>query len=341
MNHALLLLGGGTLATPALRWAREAGLRVILTDSDPHAPLRRAAHEFHLIPSDSGEALAALARRLSKEGRLAGILATDPASLAPLASVSEVAKLLPPRATLERLRDPAATRVFLGDQDLAVGEPTGEDQPLLDVFAFFRDGAFVPAGIAERRTPSNGDVVSLQPGELTPEGARSAYVLVERAARALGFEQGPLQATLLERAGEPTLVALHPGFADFLGATRVAQLVYGKSPLQAWFAHLAGSGGPFDEVLLEPRTGAGWLAIAPQRAGLFAGIDGTAQARALPGFVDLWIDEPGRQLVSPELPQRPLGYLWVEGHDRAELEERLIAARARLEPRVAVRQRVA
>lgn len=342
MSQTLLFLGGDSLAAPVLRWAREAGLRVALADPDAHAPLRRAADEFHLVPLHAAEAHVALAQRLARNGRLAGVLATGPASfplLAPLAAAG-IPRLSGARA-IERLLDPRVTRDALRAQGFRVAEPSLDARSELELFALFRDGAFVPAGMAVRHTLASGDVCSLQPGASSPAAAHAAYVLVERAARALGYEEGMLQATLVEEAGGPALLALHPGFLDLTGATHVARLAHGKSPFQAWFAHLAGVGGPFDDVPLASHTSAGWLSVTPQRAGLFGGIDGAARARALPGIEGLWLAEPGRTLVSPELPQPPLAMLWAQGHDRAEVEERLLAARARLEVRMAGRQRVA
>src|SRR5262245_26304728 len=209
MSPALLVLGG-LFAGPVLRWAREAGLATALADPDPHAPLRRAAEEFHPIPRDDAEAHAALARRLAKRGRLAGVHASAAEAFALLPALSEAAPgLLPARAVLQRLLSAAETRAFLEKRGLAVAHAS-EDEPALDVFAFFRDGAFVPAGIALRRRLASGDVVSVQPSGLAPAAARAANVLVERAARALGLGRGPLQATLLADGERPALVTLQP-----------------------------------------------------------------------------------------------------------------------------------
>jgi len=341
MTQALLVLGGDAFTAPVLRWAREAGLETVLADPDPHAPLRRAADEFHPIPPDDAEAHVALARRIAKTRRLAGVHA-GASAFALLDTLSEaLPEVLAPRRALERLRLGPEARALLAERGLALAGAADTDDIALDVFAYFRDGAFVPAGIARRRRLASGDTCSLQPSGLGHDAERALYVRVERAARTLGFERGPLQATLVECEGTPALRALFPGFADALGATHVARLARGKSPLQAWLAHLAGAGGPFDEVALEPRAAAGWLALAPERAGRFAGVDGIGRARALAGVVDLWFEEPGRELGSPEIETRPLGYVWAEAHDQEELEERLRAARAALEVRVACRQRVA
>ncbi len=341
MSSTLLVIGGGAQAAPALRWAREAGLCTVLADPDPHAPARRAAQEFHSIPARDAEAYAALACRTAKNGRLAGLLVTEPSRFALLPHLSDALPgLLPPRSTLEHLSSPERTREFLRGAGFAVCA-TAPERIRLDLFAFFRDGAFVPGGIAARRTLAHGAVASMQPSGLQPEREHGAYVLAERAARALGLERGPLQVELVETDTDLALVRLHPGFADLLGATHIARLAYGKSPLQAWFAHLAGAGGPFDELELTPRATAGWLSLLSERSGLFAGVDGLTRARAVPGLVDLWIEEPGRECAVGEFEPRPLGFLWAEAPDPAQLVERLLAARAALEVCVASPQRAA
>lgn len=342
MSAVLLVLGGHALAAPALRWAREAGLHTVLAAPHAHAALRGSAHEFQPIPEGTRDAHAALAHRLARTRGLAGVLATTPATFGLLPGLAEVVPgVCPRRAALERMRTGDETRAFLAGQGLRVGGGENEGLAALDVFAFFRDGAFVPGGTARRTRLACGDELSVQCAGLAPEIERAAYTLVERAARSLGCEHGPLQATLVEEPDGLAVQALWPGFADLLGAAQVARLALGKSPLQAWFAHLTGVGGPFDELELSPRNAAGWISIAPDRAGMFAGLDGMSRARALPGVAGSWLEEPGRILVSPERAQAPLGFVWAEGADSSEVEQRLRAAREALVVRVTGRERVA
>jgi len=338
----LLVLGHSPFLTSAYRWAQEAGLEIVQTGGEGR-PRGRSTHEFHRIPLDASEAHVALARRLARERRLAGVLAVEPATEAILAPLSDALPgLLPPRATLELLASPERSRTWLHESGFASspGAPAPEGARL-EVFAFFRDGAFVPGGVARRETLASGDELRLWPGAESAQSERAAYVLVERAARMLGFQRGPLQATLVQTPRRLELATLSAGYRDLLGAVECAALSYGRSPLQAWFAHLAGAGGPFDALALEGQAWSAWLGVAPARAGLFAGIDGESRARAVPGIAGLWSEGPGRKLESPELPQAPLAFVWAEGTDRDELRERLGAARALLEVRVATRQRVA
>src|SRR5687767_1678589 len=136
MTAVLLVLGGGALAAPALRWAREAGLDTVLADPDPHAVLRRAAHEFHLIPEGAREACAALARRLARTRHLAGVLATTRQSFGLLPALSEAAPgVCAAHAALLRMQAPEETRAFLAAQGLPVcAERASNDVPVLDVY---------------------------------------------------------------------------------------------------------------------------------------------------------------------------------------------------------------
>jgi hypothetical protein len=343
MPSSLLVLGGGHFALPLLGWAREAGLETLLIDSNPRAGARRGAHSFQAIPADDAAAHVALARRMAEEARARGgrlaVLVAEPRLAALLPQISEVVPgALPRRAGLQRALVGEHARSFLAERGFAV-DVAGD--AALELFAFFRDGAFVPAGSAHRTRLASGDVQSLQPSPLAPARLRAAFVLFERAARALALECGPLQATLVENGTGFALSGIAPGFSDLLGASHVARLAYGKSPLQAWFAHLAGAGGPFDEPATAARAAAGWLAVAPPSSGIFAGVDHCARARTLPGIAELWVEEPGRTLGAIGDAGRPLAHLVATGESPEAVESRLAAARATLSVRVAEVQRVA
>jgi hypothetical protein len=332
MSSSLLVLGGGPFSLPILCWAREAGLETHLVDADPRAAGRRVAHAFQTIPRDGSAALVPLARRLQAEahqrgGRLAGILATEARDLEQLPHLAEaVPGVLPRRAALERVL--ASARV---------GEAARER---LELFAFFRDGAFVPCGIAQRRTLETGDVLCLVPSVLTPSATRAAVLLAERAVRAAGLDAGLVEVELRPAGAELTVASIRPGVTDLVAVSHVARLAFGKSPLQAWFAHLAGAGGPFDEPITAPRSSAGWLSVAPPMEGIFAGADNVARTRALPGVADLWVDEPGRSL-GKHGESSPLAYVWAAGDGAEAVEARLRAARATLGIRIAEVQRAA
>ena len=339
MSRTLLVLGAGPLQIPALRWAREAGLTSVVTSADARA--KRLAGEFHSLSPCDVDAHLALTRVLARDGALAGVLVSDERGLRLLATLAGALALpVPPRAALALALEPARAREHWRAHGLVTN---GSDEPRerFDVGGFFRDGAFVPAGCVERRALPLASRVSewgLCPPRLAGEELAQAFVLAERAARTLGITHGPVQVTLAAGERGLALIELFPGFRDAVAAAHVTPLAYGKSPLQAWFGALAEAGGPFDELPLAPTATAGWMAVLPERTGFFAGVDGAARARALPGVVDLWLEEPGREIDSLSEPAAVCGFVWARGDDRNELERRLRAARAALEVRVACRQ---
>ena len=76
---AILVLGGGWQQLPAIRKAREMGLRVIVADYLESAPGRKEADRFYLVSTRDREAILALAGREAVDGVLA--FASDPAEL--------------------------------------------------------------------------------------------------------------------------------------------------------------------------------------------------------------------------------------------------------------------
>ena len=322
MPQVLLVLGDGPLTPFALAWAREAGLDALLL-APGHSPHRRLAHEFH--PLDLGESAAALAlaRRCAREGRLAGALASQRRALPLLAELAEIAPamLSPRHAHQECAR---LSRSLLAPLGLAT---TSEDAhaPAFEVLGSLRDGSYARGCVVER---SGDALVTFLPAAL---GSDEALALEERtaaAARALGLTQGPVQATWQRTAaGEFALVELVPAWLAAHAATHAARLALGKSPLQAWFAHLADAGGPFDEMPARPRAAIGLTTLAgrlPEELGDLGPV------RRLPGVLEL-VREPAPE--APRLAARLT--LLVEGRDRSELESRLRRARAALEARIA------
>lgn len=330
MTRALLVLGAGPLELPALRWAREAGLATVVTDPDPRAPGRRLAREFQPLAPCDVDGHRALVRCWQRAGTLVGALATTRRGVRLQAALSSVLGDVSPTArALETALDEEAAR----EQWRAAGLPTSAPRPEdagLEVTAFFRDGHDVPCGITER----SGDESAVQPG-LEPARAAEAHALARRAADVLGVAVGLVQVTLVPTPSGLAVARLFPGIADLVGATEVAPLAYGKSPLQAWFASLADAGGPFDSFPTRARAHAGWIALRAAQAGRLQGLAGLDRARRMPGVVDLCVDRPGRDVPRPGAA---CGFAWAVAEDRTELEHRLRRARAALEVRVECKQ---
>jgi hypothetical protein len=334
----LLVLGGGSASESVLGYAREAGLRGVLLDPDPRTSARRRASEFHSLPWNDERALLGFVRgALAREHEIAGVLAATEPALRLLGGLAEfLPQALAPRAVLERLATAERAREALRAAGFDCGDTL--DAPAFELFAFFRDGALVPGGSARRLHAGEGDELCLQPSGLGAAELAGAYRSLERAAQALGLTRGFVQATLRKTEGGWSFARLVPGVLDLLGASEVARLAYGKSPLQAWCAQLCSAGGPFDEPLLASEHHAGWLRLQTTRGERFAGLDGAARARALPGIRALTIDESSDAPL--ERGTRTLAHIVAVALDECELEQRLRTARAALAPRFAVQQQL-
>lgn len=208
----------------------------------------------------------------------------------------------------------------------------------LDVNAFFRDGAFRPAGILDRHFSAEPHCVPVwgaQPSTASPEEERAVYELVEAGARALGILDGPLKADVVLTADGPALLEMAPRFHGDVSSAWVSRLAYGKSPIQAWFATLAGAGGPFDEMPPRAERVAGWMALLPEQPGVLQGFEGVERARRAPGIAEvLLLRGPGHTIETLGDNRAVCGFLWAEGRDHRELEERLRRARALVQVRM-------
>jgi biotin carboxylase len=73
-NERILILGAGIMQGPALRTAREMGLKTIAVDGDPQAPNTSLADRFECIDLKDKEGITSFGRQLQTEGGLSGIM---------------------------------------------------------------------------------------------------------------------------------------------------------------------------------------------------------------------------------------------------------------------------
>jgi hypothetical protein len=340
MAHTLLHLGGDRLQLPTLRWAREAGLHVALADPDADAPGARLAQRTLVAQPDDAGTVAAHARELETE---LGPLAVHTARRTWLATAAAVEEALADlrgepalhAASMRRALDPGAAARRLQEAGIPIG---GDAHAGWEVNAFFRDGAFVPAGVLQRVADARGAVShGLMAAGIAGANERELYTLVERAARALGLDHGPVGAVVRPTSEGMAVAEVLPCFHRAETTSLVAPLVLGKSPAQAWFATLVDAGGPFDAMPDAPdEPCAGWLAIRAERPGVLAEVDGVEAARRAAGIAGVSIlARPGDALPGPHEPRSALGVLWATGWDAPEVEARLLEARGRLSVRLA------
>ena len=202
----------------------------------------------------------------------------------------------------------------------------------LDVNAFFRDGGFRPAGILDRHftpAPHCVPIWGTQPSTATAEEVQAVYSLVEEGARALGLEVGPVKADVIWTENGPYLLEIAPRFHGDVSTSFVSPIVYGKSPVQAWFASLADAGGPFDDMPARTEQIAGWMAVLPPHPGVVRGVHGLDQARAHKGIEAAFaIKSDGFRVHTLGDNRAVCGFLWAKGRTHQEVEEHLRAAHA-------------
>ncbi len=332
MGNALVYIGANELDLPGIRWAREAGLEVHVTDPDEQAAGRRLADRFHALAPRDAEGHLALAEKLGK--RLAGAYTSSDDGLETVALIGEASGIpATPRAVV---RASLAPKTPSSSSALVRG---GRKTRHLDVNAFFRDGVFVPAGIGESFfLPSSPEPTrdwGCVPASLNPGESDEIYDLCERSARSIGITIGPVMAQVISSPAGLALRSLKPRFQSNFVTACTTPLCYGKSPIQAWFATLAGAGGPFDAMPLVPERAAGWIAIHALQDGLLRGLEGGERARLVPGFERLTrVKRPGASVGRKSYETSLIAFLWACGENPSEVEERLRRARSCLEVKV-------
>lgn len=101
--RAIIHIGGGKLQLRSLRWAKEAGLHVVLTDVNPRCPGRALADRFEKVSGTDVDALLQLARDVRKKYDLAGAYCSNDFGLPAAAAISELFSL--PGPTIAAVRD--------------------------------------------------------------------------------------------------------------------------------------------------------------------------------------------------------------------------------------------
>ena len=72
LDKAIVMIGGGKLQMPALRWAREAGLKVLLVDKNIRSNNSCNADEFFNASGDNSEQLENLISRVKEKYNILG-----------------------------------------------------------------------------------------------------------------------------------------------------------------------------------------------------------------------------------------------------------------------------
>lgn len=87
MQKTLIYIGASNLQLPAISWAKEAGLKVVVTDLNEKAPGIALADDYHQIGGTDVDGLLALAQEIDKHGVLAGCYCGSDFGLAAVAAI--------------------------------------------------------------------------------------------------------------------------------------------------------------------------------------------------------------------------------------------------------------
>lgn len=178
------------------------------------------------------------------------------------------------------------------------------------------------------------ETIYVTPSRL-PQGVRDDIAQeVSTACRALGLREGPVHAELRIRDGRPWMLEVAPRTIGGLCA-RTLRFGTGISLEELIVSHALGH-----DRTTAPRENraAGVMMIPIPEAGVFAGIDGVGEARAVVGIEDVQISLHRGSEVRP-LPEghQYLGFLFARADDPAGVEAALREAHARLRIRIVSR----
>lgn len=208
----------------------------------------------------------------------------------------------------------------------------------IDVNGLFVDGRFYPCGLLDRffcDPPNNYPVWGHAPSSLTQEEANRVYAEVERGARALGINVGPVKGDVIYTHDGPVILEIAPRFHGDVSTSFVTPLACRQNAPAAWFAHLAGK--PFGDLLPndDKDVVAGWLGIFPDAPGTFEGLANLDEASALAGVDQIKQIKPqGYKVKSVSDNLAVLGFIWASGATPEEVKDRLDQARAKIRVRM-------
>lgn len=199
------------------------------------------------------------------------------------------------------------------------------------------DGQLKTLAVFDKPGPMAGpyfeETILVQPSRLPARTLRAVIRQVERAAGALGLEQGPVHAELRvdgPKAGphRARLIEMAP---RTIGGRCSGVLSFENAPsLEAAVLQNALGKSPWD-IEVSRREATGVLMMPVPRAGRLAGIDGIDAARNVPGVCSVSIDiGPGEPVIPLPRGNRYLGFVFARGREPGAVEGSLRAAEAQL-----------
>ncbi len=172
------------------------------------------------------------------------------------------------------------------------------------------------------------ETIYVTPSREAAEVQRAIYQTTARAARALGFTDGPIHAEM--RVNDCGVWMLEAAARPIGGlCSRVLRFDSGASLEEILLRHASGE----DVSRLRLETGAhGVMMIPIPRAGIFTGVNGIAAAEAVSGIENIEITAKiGQELLPLPEGSSYLGFIFARGVDPASVETSLRSAHVRLD----------
>lgn len=203
----------------------------------------------------------------------------------------------------------------------------------IDVNGMFLDGAFKPVGMMDRfftGAPHHLPQWGCLPCHLDDESQSQVYDLLERAARALGIDHGPVKGDVIWAARGPVLLEIAPRFHGDVSTQFLPTLAAGIHPAAIWLSHLANLPPP--EAACHSGLYAGWHALFASGEGVVRSIRGMHEAHAVPGVVKIYLMRAVGEMVAGKIDNRSMcGFVWATASDAESLRNTLHKATSLIE----------
>ena len=197
--------------------------------------------------------------------------------------------------------------------------------------ALLLDGRLHPLALFDKPDPLEGptfeETLYVTPSRLPNEQQDEILAMAQRAADALGLEEGPVHAEfrLNDQGVWPLEIA-----ARTIGGLCARSLSFGTETSLEDLVLRHALGLPI-EILAREATASGVMMIPIPRGGTLQAVAGEQAATAVPGVIEVTISIPLGQTVVP-LPEgdKYLGFIFAKADTPDEVEAALRAAHAEL-----------
>lgn len=192
-------------------------------------------------------------------------------------------------------------------------------------------GALKALALFDKPDPLDGpffeETIYVTPSRLPGDVQATIFKCAADAARALGLREGPIHAELRVNAAGPWLVEVA---GRSIGGLCSRTLRFGTDASLEELILRQAVGMPIESLSRDRRAG-GVMMIPIPGAGLFKGVEGTAEAEAVPGIEEIQITAKLNYPIVP-LPEGDsyLGFIFARGETPDQVETALRESHRRL-----------